>query len=161
MIESSSILDYFQGNGIHLRYTAYRQRKLGVRHTEISEKLRTAKIINVHFTKYLRRYPYLIHVRVDSRFVLSQRETVLLCNDVSHWLGANLESTLCVIKRNLRPLERDMVPFLPQHIWLMCKRWWMVRWSIGRITRSQSKSWLIKFIEQFYFGHFWPSTLSI
>ena len=24
----------------------------------------------------------------------SQRETALLCNDVSHWLGANLESVL-------------------------------------------------------------------
>ena len=32
--------------------------------------------------------------RADSRFVPSQWETVLLCNDVSHWLGASLESTL-------------------------------------------------------------------
>ena len=32
--------------------------------------------------------------RVDSRFAPSQWETALLCNDVSHWLGANLESTL-------------------------------------------------------------------
>ena len=32
--------------------------------------------------------------RVDSRFALSQWETPLLCNDVSHWLGANLESAL-------------------------------------------------------------------
>ena len=30
--------------------------------------------------------------RVDSRIALSQWETVLLCNDVSHWLGASLES---------------------------------------------------------------------
>ena len=30
----------------------------------------------------------------DSRFVPSQWETPLLCNDVSHWLGANLESAL-------------------------------------------------------------------
>ena len=28
--------------------------------------------------------------RADSRFVTSQWETALLCNDVSHWLGANL-----------------------------------------------------------------------
>ena len=32
--------------------------------------------------------------RTDSRFPPTQWETVLLCNHVSHWLGANLESTL-------------------------------------------------------------------
>ena len=32
----------------------------------------------------------------DFRFVPSQWETALLCNDVSHWLSANLESVLCV-----------------------------------------------------------------
>ena len=30
----------------------------------------------------------------ESRFVSSQCETALLCNDVSHWLGAGLESAL-------------------------------------------------------------------
>ena len=30
----------------------------------------------------------------DSRFAPSQWETVLLCNDVSHWLGTNPESAL-------------------------------------------------------------------
>ena len=32
--------------------------------------------------------------RADSRFASSQWETALLCNDVSHWLGASLESAL-------------------------------------------------------------------
>ena len=32
--------------------------------------------------------------RVDSRFVPSQWEMALPCNDVSHWLGANLEPSL-------------------------------------------------------------------
>ena len=32
----------------------------------------------------------------DSSFVPSQWETALLCNDISHWLGANLESALCI-----------------------------------------------------------------
>ena len=32
--------------------------------------------------------------RVDTRFAPSQWETALLCNDVSHWLGASLESAL-------------------------------------------------------------------
>ena len=33
-------------------------------------------------------------IRDNSRFTPSQWETSLLCNDVSHWLGANLESSL-------------------------------------------------------------------
>ena len=33
--------------------------------------------------------------RADSRFAPRQWEMALLCNDVSHWLGANLESALC------------------------------------------------------------------
>ena len=33
-----------------------------------------------------------IYPRSDSRFAPSQWETVLLCNDVSHWLGASLDS---------------------------------------------------------------------
>ena len=34
------------------------------------------------------------YVRVDSMFVPSQWEMALLCNDVSFWLGASLESVL-------------------------------------------------------------------
>ena len=34
--------------------------------------------------------------RADSRFAPSQWEMMLLCNDVSHWLGANLESALII-----------------------------------------------------------------
>ena len=34
----------------------------------------------------------------DSRFAPSQWETVLLCNDGSHWLGASLQSALLVKK---------------------------------------------------------------
>ena len=35
-----------------------------------------------------------INHRAESRFVDSQWGMTLLCNDVSHWLGANLESSL-------------------------------------------------------------------
>ena len=35
--------------------------------------------------------------RADSRFAPSQWETALLCNDISHWLGTNLESALLAI----------------------------------------------------------------
>ena len=34
------------------------------------------------------------YTRADSKFAPSQWETVLLCNNVSHWLGANQESAL-------------------------------------------------------------------
>ena len=37
--------------------------------------------------------PVYIH-RADSRFAPSQWEMALLCNDVSHWLGADLESAM-------------------------------------------------------------------
>ena len=33
-------------------------------------------------------------LRADSRFAPSQWETVLLCNDISHWLGASLKWAL-------------------------------------------------------------------
>ena len=38
--------------------------------------------------------------RADSRFAPSQWETALLCNAVPHWLGASLESTLILQRRN-------------------------------------------------------------
>ena len=37
-----------------------------------------------------------ICIRADCRLALSQWDTALLCNVVSHWLGANLESALCM-----------------------------------------------------------------
>ena len=38
-----------------------------------------------------------MYFRADSRFAPSQWEMVLLCNNVSHWLGASLESALYMI----------------------------------------------------------------
>ena len=35
--------------------------------------------------------------RADCKFVPSQWETVFLCNDISHWLGASLESDLILL----------------------------------------------------------------
>ena len=42
-------------------------------------------------------HSFLWYIRADSRFAHSQWETALLCNDVSHWLGASLESALYII----------------------------------------------------------------
>ena len=53
--------------------------------------------------------------RADSRFAPSQWETALLCNDVSHWLGASLESSLWC-----RVLSKCLHPGLPQDILALC-----------------------------------------
>ena len=39
-------------------------------------------------------WPFWIMFKADSRFAPSQWQTALLSKDVSHWLGANLESAL-------------------------------------------------------------------
>ena len=43
---------------------------------------------------YPTKWNFLHCYQADSRFAPSQWETALLCNDVSHWLGANLETAL-------------------------------------------------------------------
>ena len=47
--------------------------------------------------------------RTDSRFAPSQWEMALLCNDISHWLGASLESALCYVMdfREKKPSHND------------------------------------------------------
>ena len=62
--------------------------------------------------------------RVDSKFAPSQWETALLCNDVSHWMGANLESALeiwvnigsgnVLLPEGTKPLPE---PMLTDHQW--------------------------------------------
>ena len=56
-----------------------------------------------HFTEQIKHqvvllwwswFGWLHYSRADSRFVPSQWETLFLCNDVSNWLGASLESAL-------------------------------------------------------------------
>ena len=46
-------------------------------------------------------YIAMLYVRADSRFAPNQWETSLQSNDVSHWLGENLESALYVINHVL------------------------------------------------------------
>ena len=48
-------------------------------------------------TKHIEMYIVRDTCRADSRFAPSQWETTLLCNDASHWLGANLESALTCV----------------------------------------------------------------
>ena len=44
---------------------------------------------------------YVISIRADSRCAPSQWETPLLCNKVSHWLGASLKSALSIIHTDI------------------------------------------------------------
>ena len=93
--------------------------------------------------------------RADSRFAPSQWETVLLCNDVSHWLGANLEpaqadsrfapsqwetALLCNdvshwLGANLEPAQMhavsatDLNPSQPQDYYK--DRWWVYQWPVS------------------------------
>ena len=57
-------------------------------------------------------------LRADSRFARSQWETALLCNDVSHWLGASLESALY---SSLSCLTRLLPNFSP----VLCIDWYL------------------------------------
>ena len=52
---------------------------------------------------------YSIYIRADSRFAPSQWEMLLLCNDVSHWLGTSLESTLYMIQWQVITLNNGPV----------------------------------------------------
>ena len=49
--------------------------------------------------------------RADSRFVPSQWEKALLCNDVSHWLGASLESALFTVIFQAFKKKKEILDF--------------------------------------------------
>ena len=64
-----------------------------------------------------------IKCRADSRFAPSRWETALLCNDVSYWLGANLESTLeyafPICHKNI--IQNNRVELSPARLSALCK----------------------------------------
>ena len=71
-----------------------------------------------------------IHVpRADSRLAPSQWETSLQCNAVSHWLGANLESALCVFFSIQYPI--------------VFSRTWAQVWTSSRIQSQYLMSWRV------------------
>ena len=75
------------------------------------------------------RKPYQIGTtirRADSRFTPSQWETAFLCNNVSHWLGATLESALHSIN-TLRPRQKTTV----------CR--WHIKMYLARITDEKKQ----------------------
>ena len=61
-----------------------------------------------------------IDLWAESRFAPSQWETSLLCNKVSHWLGANLESALDLHVCG-EIADGKFIPFLPANVWISLK----------------------------------------
>ena len=72
----------------------------------------------------------LLCIRADHKFAPSQWETALQSNDVSHWLGANLESALCII-------VSDSVPeYYLYSCWLTAN--WTVNNNINWMNYNQN-----------------------
>ena len=65
-----------------------------------AQRYHTLALHSAVFSLFMYNGAYL--PRADSRFAPRQWETALLCNDVSHWLGASLESALPTTKAMLQ-----------------------------------------------------------
>ena len=74
--------------------------------------------------------------RADFRFAPSQWETTLLCNDVSHWLGTNLESALSMFGKSSRYLKAYEVSLSVPCLLMTL----FFTWS----RQQQSRHWLCK-----------------
>ena len=64
----------------------------------------------------------MIQLRAHSRFAPSQWETVLLCNDLSHWLGASLEPAspaVCNQKRDYIEKKQNVCKYYAVNISLV------------------------------------------
>ena len=89
-----------------------------------------------------------IHVyRTDSRFAPSQWETALLCNGVSHWLGANLESANNLLPQLPPPpanmhTDRAFTEIKRSSIWQHWDHWWHCKLSLRQLTvLSMTTKW--------------------
>ena len=68
------------------------------------------RIAHISWGNHCRNKAQLYHVRrADSMFPPNQWETALLCNDVSHWLGANPESALYLKVIESRVYSRQVI----------------------------------------------------
>ena len=86
------------------------------------------------------------YTRADSRFAPSQWETALLCNDVSHWLGASLESAL---------LHEPMWIYREWDLMEIYK-WFCGMLCIPKSVWNHSKQQLL-FSKKLRFNTLWPS----
>ena len=65
-----------------------------------------------------------LSIRADSRFAPSQWETALLCNDVSHWLGASQESVLSMYGA-LENFWHTVLSQAMQMVYYINTFWWL------------------------------------
>ena len=89
------------------------------------------------------------YIRADYRFAPSQRETALLCNDVSHWLGAKLESNMPMMKPGILLLITQQSNVQPVFVMEQSKILYsfssLTRGRRGKtISRLEHKRWPIK-----------------
>ena len=61
--------------------------------------------MNIEWLFFFARFQAGCIIRAVTRFAPSQWQTVLLCNNVSHWLGASLESGLKMTMTAWRPFD--------------------------------------------------------
>ena len=74
--------------------------------------------------------------RADSRFAPSQWETALLCNGVSHWLGASLESALLQDSH----LSHDLILYIHNYRSFYC---WETPILKSMLFGNNFQSWLL------------------
>ena len=89
------------------------------------------------------------YIRADYRFAPSQWETALLCNDVSHWLGAKLESNMQIMKPGiLLPITQHsnvQSVFVMEQSYVLYSSSSLTRSRRGKISsRLEYKRWPIK-----------------
>ena len=99
----------------------------------------TTELFIFQHNKFDRFEPELTLYRADSRFAPSQGEMVLLCSDVSHWLGANLESSLIIC------VHED----IKKHLYILTSKVWC----------HLAKEWKARNVCVFYFYFSRPENL--
>ena len=82
--------------------------------------------------QYSSIFRYWMIYRADSRFVSSQWETALPCNDASYWLGTSLESALIYVY----PIVSHFQNLLASRIWVSHGSGWLemtLTWKVNGV----------------------------
>ena len=88
--------------------------------------------------------------RDDSRFAPSQWETASLCNDVSRWLGASLDSTLQLLYYLCHRLRQNILLQRPQN-YPLWNYTYLVFWVAPKSMKGDlSNGWMYMYIRSWY-----------
>ena len=100
-------------------------------------------------------------LRADSSFVPSQWETSLQSNVVSHWLGANLESTLYLLMPKWESWHSVTlcVEWHPEQFLWTCLQWKAIGPIDDKSTLSEVMAWCHKAASH-YLNQCWPRSIS-